>query len=297
MAVGAGTPQELASATQITDLVVEYISVVDVPATGKTLTLKSGGKHVARTVSAISLTKQDDELQIAYGIVYPANTVDAHGHWANASTIRKAAERFMRDFMGGNIDKQHNFSKQDAYAVESWIIRKGDPMFPSEPEGSWAVGVKVLDRDLWKAIKAGDYTGFSLAGYGELEKPPTDAQQVESWLSKMAKFFEDFAKSKEEKDVAITPDEKADIAKSVIDLLKAEGVIKAAAPPVIPSAAQAAAEAPPDMAALVKSMTDMAGAMAALPTTISDTVAKAVAKGVTEGNLGGGGAPATPSFV
>ncbi len=287
------TDHDLASATRITDLVVEFISIVDTPATGKTFTLKDGR---ALTGLPFVLAKTDDELQVAYGIVYPADTVDAHGHWADAATIRKAMERFMRNALTGNIDKQHNFARQDAYAVECWIVRKGDPLFPNEPEGSWAAGVKVLDPDLWRACKAGAYTGFSLAGFGELEPPPSQGQ--DSFLAKLKELFSPLLHPKEQIDVPITPEEKADIAKSVIDLLKAEGVIKAAPPAANPpSANPPSADPAPDVAALAKSVSDIAKSLEKLPDTISDTVAKAVAKGAAEGGLPGGGAAPVSSFL
>lgn len=283
----AGQAQDKDSASQITDLTVEYISIVDRPATGKTFTAKSrdGRALVGRP---FALTKSDDDLQVLYGIVYPADTVDAHGHWADAPTIRKAMERFMRMSQTGNIDKQHNFSKQDAYVCESWTIRKGDPLFPDEPVGSWAVGVKVLDPDLWRACKAGDFTGFSLAGFGELTPPPSQSQ--ESFLAKLLEKI-----LNKEKTVPVTPEEKAEIAAEVIKVLKAEGVIKAAPPPEPPPAAKPADQAP-DYAALAKSVSDMTAALSKLPETISDTVSKAVAKGASEGNLAGGGT-STTSFI
>jgi hypothetical protein len=32
--------------------------------------------------------------------------------------------------------------------------------------GSWVMGVKIFDKDLWQAIKKGEITGFSIAGRG-----------------------------------------------------------------------------------------------------------------------------------
>lgn len=283
---GENTPQDLTDASKITDLVVEFVSIVDRPATGKTVVLKSGGAQVAGHVLPFRALKSDDELQIAYGIVYPANTVDAHGHWAEPATIRKAMERFMRSALTGNIDKQHNFSKQDAYMVECWIVRKADPLFPDEPEGSWAAGVKVLDPDLWKALKAGDYTGFSLAGYGELEPPPNQTQP--SWLNKLQAALETILNKSKEDAVPVTQEEKADIAKAVVGLLKEQGLIKSDQPPPNQPPPQTPPAPDGDLAATVAAL---AKSLEKLPETISDTVAKAVAKGVTEGGLQGGDAP------
>ncbi|MBX9634566.1 MAG: hypothetical protein K2X44_06260, partial [Magnetospirillum sp.] len=213
-----------------------------------------------------------------------------HGHWADASTIRKAMERFMRNALTGNVDKQHNWAKQDAWVVECWTIRKDDPLFPDEPEGSWAAGVKVLDPDLWKSLKAGQYTGFSLAGYGELQPPPNQAPQAQpSWLDKFLKSLETIVNKKDDA-VPMTPEEQAAMAATVTDqvikALETKGLIKSAPP----------ADQPQANADLAKTMEALAKAVEKMPETMSDLVAKAVAKGVTEGNLAGG-ADAVESYL
>lgn len=263
---------DLSAASEITDLTVEYISVVDKPATGKTFTLKAEDGRPLRG-HAFALVKSDDELQVLYGIVYPADTIDAHGQWASAATIRKAMERFMRNALTGNVDKQHNFSKQDAWVAESWIIRKGDPLFPDEPAGSWAAGIKVLDPDLWRACKAEKYTGFSLAGFGEV-MPPADQPQP-GWVNKFLKTLESLVSKKEDTTVPITSEEQTAIAKSVVELLKAEGLIKSAPP--------GSAVQPVQDGELLKSVQALAKAVEGLPNMVSDAVAKAVAKGAVEG--------------
>lgn len=290
--MAAPEQQDLSSASQISDLVVEFISVVDKPATGKAFTLKSEAGTVTGHVLPFRLIKADDELQMLYGIVYPADTVDSHGHWASAATIRKACERFMRSGMAGNVDKQHNFAKQDAWVAECWIIRKGDPLFPDEPEGSWAAGVKVLDPDLWKACKSGQYTGFSLAGFGEIQAPADQTQP--GWLNKFITTIESLI-SKKDAAVPITDSEKTDIAKEVVSMLKAEGLLKAA-PPETPGAPPPAAPPPAAPDALAKTLEALTKAVEKMPETISDTVAKAVAKGAAEGGLPGGAA-APASFI
>ncbi|MHC1578112.1 MAG: XkdF-like putative serine protease domain-containing protein, partial [Candidatus Methanospirareceae archaeon] len=62
---------------------------------------------------------------------------------------------------------------------ESWLTRKGDPLFPDKPEGSWAVGIKIEDENLWEECKAGKLTGLSLAGVSKVEYLEKEEDEVD----------------------------------------------------------------------------------------------------------------------
>ena len=51
--------------------------------------------------------------------------------------------------------------------VEHWLeksdIQYGDVVIP---EGTWMIGVKVPNGDIWKSLKVGDRTGASIEGTG-----------------------------------------------------------------------------------------------------------------------------------
>lgn len=94
-------------------------------------------------------------------------TIDTHGHACTAEDIEKAAYGFMENMNLQNIDRQHNFESGYGYVVESYIAKEGDPNFK---EGSWIMGVKVTDDEVWSEIEKGAITGFSLAGSAILEE-------------------------------------------------------------------------------------------------------------------------------
>lgn len=153
---------------QIKDLTVTFISLVESPATGKGLLLRSkDGQGEPRT---FAIVKADDEQMRAYGIVYAPGEVDSHGDTTDADVIRRAATKFMRDYRQHNVDVEHSFESEAAFVAETWITRTGDPLFSEEPEGAWAVGIQVNDADLWKRLKKGELTGISLAGWGRAEE-------------------------------------------------------------------------------------------------------------------------------
>lgn len=142
------------------NLNVEFISLVKSPANRKKILLKDKN---ART---FEIVKTDSELKRVYGIVYSPDEEDSQGDMADAGTIRKAADEFMKHGRANNVDKDHDFVAKDAFVAESWIIRKGDPMFGDESDGAWAVGIQITSEGLWKAAKDGEITGLSLAGSG-----------------------------------------------------------------------------------------------------------------------------------
>ena len=110
---------------------------------------------------SMAISKVDAELQIVYGEVYAPDFPDSEGDYMTRETIREMAHTFMRKSLGGNIDVQHSQERSGAYVVESFIARDDDSVFIP---GSWVIGVKVPDPELWAQIKSGELNGFSLDG-------------------------------------------------------------------------------------------------------------------------------------
>ena len=85
--------------------------------------------------------------------------------WSRAA-IRECAYEFMR--RGFGIDVEHDNVDVNAagalalgggaYVIESFIVREGDPDFI---EGSWVIGMKVVDDDLWERILSNEINGYS----------------------------------------------------------------------------------------------------------------------------------------
>lgn len=85
-------------------------------------------------------------------------------------TTRENIRGFMEAFalQGYFIDIEHD--QQDvkntkAFVVESFIARKGDPDFI---EGSWVVGMKILDDALWQDVLEGRVNGYSYEALVEM---------------------------------------------------------------------------------------------------------------------------------
>lgn len=147
---------------------VDFISLVRKGANKKTILWKSGEGEPPRSWD-VPLSKVDEEKRLVYGVVYSPGEVDSQGDLTDEKQIEKAAHLFMKESKtGSGVDKGHSFQAEDgAYVAESWVLRKGDPIFPDEPEGSWAVAIKVEDDDLWSSVKKGDIGGLSMGGVAD----------------------------------------------------------------------------------------------------------------------------------
>lgn len=141
----------------------------------------------------VKVIKSDDEAErLVYGIVYEPDTIDAHGDFADAKTIEKAAHEFMLKYR--QIDKKHDFVAGVGEVVESYIA-PADMELNGETvkKGTWILTTKV-DEETWEAVKEGEFQGYSLAGIAETEMvekevTKTEEKQKESLFQLLKGFF------------------------------------------------------------------------------------------------------------
>lgn len=97
--------------------------------------------------------------QVVFAEVLLPDVVNTFGDIYTREAIVEFAHEFAR--RGYGIDIEHDNENVDGtkcYVVESFIVREGDPDFVV---GSWVVGMKIIDDDLWGQILAGEINGYS----------------------------------------------------------------------------------------------------------------------------------------
>jgi hypothetical protein len=124
-----------------------------------------------RTERVVEFRKTSEEKQIVYGEVYVPDRKDSDGNWMTADTIEKMAHDFMRNGGVRQISKGHDGQCDKGELVESFIARDGDPDYA---KGSWVVGIHIPDQKIWKQVKDGTLTGFSIEGTGILIEEDTE---------------------------------------------------------------------------------------------------------------------------
>lgn len=113
--------------------------------------------------SSVSVKKIDAEQQLVYGEVYAPGFPDSQGDFMTAESIQRMAHEFLRKGLVDKIDLHHTQVESGCYVVESFIARADDPDFIP---GSWVLGVKVPDPEVWALVKSGELNGFSFDGEG-----------------------------------------------------------------------------------------------------------------------------------
>lgn len=112
-----------------------------------------------------AIFKADAEKRLVFGVVSEPLTVDAQGDVLSEEEIERFAHNFLIN--SRNFDVRHNWKRVRASIVESWIAKSDfEWMGQVIKKGSWIIGVKVFDDDLWGKIKAGVYRAFSIGGRG-----------------------------------------------------------------------------------------------------------------------------------
>ena len=172
----------MAQAThRLTGVDVRYISLAGRPKNGRAMILKGSGirpSDLADGEAVVEretrIVKADAARQMAYGVVYAPDDVDADGHTMSAGEIERAMLGFMAKGRVGAVDVDHDEQTGGAYVAESWLVKSAggqtvDATFPGEAEGTWVVGIKVDDAATWGRIEAGDITGLSFAGVAAVE--------------------------------------------------------------------------------------------------------------------------------
>jgi len=126
-------------------------------------------KRIVRAERPVRLLKRDGsepEERYVFGVVLVPNEPDAQGDIYSADEVRKAAHSYMEHFGGDTFKVMHNGAAVDGVVVLETYLAKvrethGEETFPV---GTWFLGTRVLNDDVWEAIKRGAFTGYSMGG-------------------------------------------------------------------------------------------------------------------------------------
>lgn len=157
------------------DSEVYAVSLVDEPAiesnfiylnAQKPLTFKSDEKHMIygcalRPDFPIYRRYEDEEFYVTF----------------SKECVEKLSQKFLKNGFQQNWTTMHEDVVKDIYAVESWIktdMKKDKSIAlgldASLPIGSWFVGCKVENEDVWNKVKEGEFLGFSIEAFVELDE-------------------------------------------------------------------------------------------------------------------------------
>lgn len=117
------------------------------------------------------IKKHSDDKHIAFGWAYQSVTktgnqcVDHSGDVLEITELEKAAYKFVKFYRDGSDCHERGGI---GTCIESMVFTKEKAEALGIPAGTmpegWWVGFEVSDEDVWKKIKSGEYTMFSIEG-------------------------------------------------------------------------------------------------------------------------------------
>ncbi len=120
------------------------------------------------TNNLMKSVNEDERLFTA--VVLRPDAVDSHGDIYSPDVVKQACHDYVSHCMNSNLQHQYELEKSDMKIVESYIAPQ-DMEFEDGNviKGDWIMTAKIENDELWKACKAGQFTGFSVGCSGVVE--------------------------------------------------------------------------------------------------------------------------------
>ncbi len=139
---------------------------------GKTSAVKEAGPGSSKPALFAEIIKA--EKRIVTGLVLQPEVVDGQGDIMSAEIIAKAAHDWLSKIhKQTKLGLQHSSFKKNEdrfVVVESYLAPIEFVMeTKAVKKGTWVLSVKVLDDEIWEAVKDGEITGFSIGGKATAE--------------------------------------------------------------------------------------------------------------------------------
>ena len=89
-------------------------------------------------------------------------------------SIEKMSQDFMKNYRQNEVTLDHEEMANDITITESWLVEdpykdKANALGINVPQGTWMVGMKVNQIDVWERVKTGELKGFSVESMISLE--------------------------------------------------------------------------------------------------------------------------------
>lgn len=116
-------------------------------------------------------------------------------------TITIIAQKFFQKGYQRNINLMHaqGADVDGAFMFESWIVDKERGVKPMKgyedaKEGSWFVSMKINNDEVWQKIKEGEFKGFSVEGFFQMELLNEEVELMKQLKQIAGNEYEDLVK-------------------------------------------------------------------------------------------------------
>jgi len=119
----------------------------------------------------VPLFKVSEEEQIVGGIVYEPMREDVQGDYATEKEIRDACYYYMEHSKKFKLQHKGQQITQKINILENYITPADFEVNKQKvKKGSWILIIRILNASIWKDIREGKITGFSMAGLAHRRK-------------------------------------------------------------------------------------------------------------------------------
>ena len=193
-------------------------------------------------VDYVALEKQDeevdiklssDERHICYGPalipnkdIYRNNGEQEFYINFSEESISKMSQEFLKNYKQHEVNLQHEDNADEVFVCESWVVEdpykdKANALGFNVPSGTWMIGMKVNNIEVWDKVKSGELKGFSVESAIRLEEfSKNDNNMIETndemFWNRLRNVISEFFSKKEEEA------QKADIEPIAIEELAEE---------------------------------------------------------------------------
>lgn len=129
------------------------------------------GETVAKSFF-VPILKAVKDKQTITGVVLQPEITDGQGDIMSADVIEEAAETFLSQFNKAtklgllHKDFKKNFELLQSFTAPHDLVIGGKTV----KQGSWIIKVRVISASIWKQVKDGKLTGFSIGGKARFVK-------------------------------------------------------------------------------------------------------------------------------
>ena len=138
---------------------------------------------------------ESDERHMCYGAalipdkdIYRNNGEQEFYISFTKESIEKMSQDFMKNYRQNEVTLDHDEMANDITITESWLVEdpykdKANALGINVPKGTWMVGMKVNQIDVWERVKSGELKGFSVESMISLEdfsKQNTNNMNIET---------------------------------------------------------------------------------------------------------------------
>ena len=126
---------------------------------------KSEKSEPAAKSMAVKLVKvaEGDEKRTVFGVVLEPEEFDSHRDIYSADEVEKTAWNFMESHQ--NFGLMHKQIMKEIVPLESYLAPVDFELNGTKiKKGTWLLRVKVKSDQIWKDVKSGKLTGFSIGG-------------------------------------------------------------------------------------------------------------------------------------